>query len=92
MHFPLARFSIYGNSMEPFFKNGDRILVFRWSTVRAGDRVVFSKNGMTMVKCAVKKEGERWIMRGENFSKSTDSEDFGAVDQSEIIGKVLVKY
>jgi signal peptidase I len=90
--FPFARFQIEGKSMAPIFQPGDRVLVWRWGTVRQGDTVVFSKNGMTMVKRAVQKVGDRWIMRGDNFSESTDSLDFGEVEESAIEGKVISSY
>lgn len=90
--FPFARFQIEGKSMAPTFQPGDRVLVWRWGTVRQGDTVVFSKNGMTMVKRAVQKNGDRWIMRGDNFSESTDSLDFGEVTESEVVGKVISSY
>lgn len=77
--------------MFPAFQPGDRILVWRWGAVRQGDTVVFSKNGMTMVKRAVQKNGNRWIMRGDNFSESTDSLDFGEIHENEIIGKVVMR-
>lgn len=78
--------------MVPTFQSGNRILVWRWGAVRQGDTVVFSKNGMTMVKRAVQKNGDRWIMRGDNFSESTDSLDFGEVAESEVVGKVIGSY
>lgn len=78
--------------MVPTFQPGDRVLVWRWGTVRQGDTVVFSKNGMTMAKRAVQKNGDRWIMRGDNFSESTDSLDFGDVREDEMIGKVITAY
>lgn len=90
--FPFSRFQIEGTSMLPLYQPGDRVLVFRCGTVKEGNTVVFYKNGMIMVKRAVKKQGERWLMRGENFSQSTDSEDFGTVEENSFIGKVLMKY
>jgi signal peptidase I len=89
---PFARFQISGHSMTPTFQPGNRVLIWRWGTVRQGDTVVFSKNGITMVKRAVQKNGDRWIMRGDNFSESTDSLDFGEVREDEMIGKVVTAY
>ncbi|MBI2639156.1 S26 family signal peptidase [Candidatus Peregrinibacteria bacterium] len=90
--FPFARYEIEGESMIPAYQPGDRVLVFRWGTVKSGDTVIFCKNGMTMVKRAVAKEGDRWIMKGDNWKRSCDSEDFGGVADEEIIGKVVATY
>lgn len=90
--FPFARFQIEGESMLPSFQPGSRVLVWRYGTVRKGDVVVFSKGGFTMVKRAVERNGDRWFVRGDNVSASTDSLDFGGVANNEIIGKVVVKY
>ena len=78
--------------MSPVFNSGDRVLIYCWGVIREGDNVVFSKNGMTMIKRAVKKEGKKLILRGANISNSTDSEDFGAVCSRDIKGKVIAKY
>lgn len=89
---PFSRYQIQGSSMLPAFQTGDRILVLRWGSIRAGDTIVFSKNGMTMVKRAVSKNGDRWHVHGDNFSESTDSLDFGDIAKQEIVGKVVAKY
>ena len=89
---PFARYEIEGESMIPTYQPGDRVLVFRWGTVKPGDTVIFCKNGLTMVKRAAKKEGDRWIMKGDYWNRSSDSEDFGSVADSEIIGKVIAAY
>lgn len=90
--FPFARFEIAGPSMLPTFQPGDRVLVWRWGTVRQGDTVIFSKNGMTMVKRAVSKNGDRWVMKGDNRKESSDSEDFGEIKEEDVVGKVVLKY
>lgn len=92
MFSPFARFQIEGSSMAPTFQPGERVLVWRWGTVRHGDTVVFSKNGMTLVKRAVEKNGDRWMMKGDNWRESSDSEDFGEIRGEEIEGKVVMKY
>ena len=78
--------------MIPNFQSGDRVLVWRWGSVRPGDVVVFCKNGIKMVKRAVSRKGDRWVMRGDNVNASTDSLDFGEVESDKIIGKVVATY
>lgn len=78
--------------MLPAFQSGNRVLVFRWGMIQKGDTVVFSKNGLKMIKRAAERIGDRWIMRGDNFSQSTDSLDFGEVREDDIVGKVIGVY
>lgn len=92
MTLPFARFEIAGTSMLPSFQPGSRVLVFRWGMIKKGDTVVFSKNGLKMIKRAAEKVGDRWIMRGDNFTESTDSLDFGEVREEDIAGKVVGVY
>lgn len=89
---PISRFHIEGPSMLPTFQHGDRVLVWRYGAIRPGDIVVFCKNGMKMVKRAVTKAGDRWVMRGDNENVSTDSRDFGAVEEKSIVGRVVMSY
>lgn len=92
MKWPLLRYRIEGDSMHPTFQSGDRVFVWRWGNIRAGDVVVFSRGGMTMVKRAAKKNGDRWTMRGDNLSASSDSLDFGDVSEKDVIGKIVATY
>lgn len=78
--------------MNPTFQPGDKILVSSFSRIEPADVIVFSHHGMTMVKRVIKKEGNAFIVRGDNFSESTDSLDFGAIAAHQIIGKVFFRY
>lgn len=92
MKLPFERFEVAGSSMIPRFKEGDKILVYTWGKIRSGDTVVFLQGGLRQIKRATQKTKTGWIVRGDNFSESTDSDDYGAVPHSQIIGKVLCKY
>lgn len=89
---PFVRFQIEGNSMIPIFKPGDRVLVWRWGRIRERDFIVFQKNGMKMMKQAVRKEKNAWEVRSKNSLEGSGSADFGAISASQIIGKVIWKY
>lgn len=78
--------------MLPTYKSGDRVLVLRWGSVKAGDTVVFRKNGMKLVKRIAVKASDRFTMIGDNIKHSTDSLDFGDVSKDEIIGRVVATY
>lgn len=92
MRWPFGRFIITGESMSPHFKAGDHIFVWRWGRIREGDVIVLFKYGLMIMKRAIKKEGDRWFVRGDNFSESTDSNNFGLITEKEIFGKVITKY
>ena len=89
---PFQRFSVEGTSMVPAFQPGGSVLVFRWGAVKPGDVVVFCKGGVTMIKRAAARVGDRWMMRGDNVAASTDSLDFGVVMEKEIVGRVVAAY
>ena len=89
---PFKRFRIVGESMSPAYKDGDIVLIYRWGKIRAGDVVVFRKEGMTMIKRAISKTNDGWNVRGDNISNSTDSLEFGTVPFGRIEGSVIARY
>ena len=92
LKWPVLRFEVSGDSMSPQFESGDRVVVFCWVKIQPGNVIVFAKNGLRMIKRAIQKNAERWTVRGDNYSASTDSLDFGYVSEEEIIGRVVRKY
>lgn len=90
---PIQRFTIYGNSMLPTLKPGQDILCFNWaylfSKPKKGDIVVVKVNGRDIIKRIQKYDDRRIFVTGDNQKKSTDSRNFGPIDKSEIIGKVI---
>ena len=92
MKFPFARFAITGASMEPSYVEGDHVLVFRWGKINSGDAIVFYKDGLKMLKRAIKSERGGWLVEGDNKPKSASSEDFGIVKNGNIIGCAVYKY
>lgn len=91
--FPFSRSTIQGSSMSPVLKQGQDVLVFTWaylfSKPKVGDIVVLRKGGRDMVKRIQKTHGRRYFVTGDNEKESTDSRNFGEIDKSEIIGKVV---
>lgn len=83
--------------MLPTLKPGQDVLCFNWAYIfskpKKGDIVIVQS-----VKCKVKSEivkriqkvkGSKVYLIGDNKKESTDSRDFGPIDKSEIIGKVV---
>lgn len=83
--------------MLPTLKPGQDVLVFNWAYVfsqpKVRDIVVIKHNGREMVKRIQKIDHRQIFVQGDNHKESTDSRNFGAIDGSEIIGKVIfVRY
>lgn len=88
--FPLQRFTVYGNSMLPTVKSGQDVLIWCWFyQPKAGDMVVIKKNDKEMIKRIQNVHDREVFVQGDNKEESTDSRSFGAIDRSEIIGKVM---
>ena len=74
---------VRGNSMQPLFNDGDRILLTYCRSFNLGDVVVFEYDGSILVHRILKIDGSYIYCKGDNcfrLEKTTTSE---------IIGKVL---
>src|SRR3989338_7822790 len=96
--FFLRRFAVQGRSMEPFYRDGDYVVVLtKNAALSVGDTVVINKSGRNMLKripavpgkgaASLMKDGEYFVL-GENPS-GTDRRHFGPVKREEIAGKVV---
>ena len=94
--FPLARFRVEDQSMEPGFRPGDYVLVNRWAyrhrEPSPGDIVVL-RNPEAPAQFLVKRVASRnpagdYVVVGDNANHSRDSRHFGPVPRGLIIGKV----
>lgn len=94
---PIGYFQIKGHSMEPFFKDGARVLINRWayllSKPQIGDIVVFkrSQSNKFIIKRIGKVFSNGYFVEGNNQYDSQDSRIFGQIPKAQIIGKVLVR-
>ena len=91
MKLPFSRFVVEGKSMEPSFKEGERVLTFNFSSPKKGDVVVVKKK-INLIKRVQTIENNSYFVVGDNQNRSTDSREFGPVPKEEIVGKVLFKY
>lgn len=91
----LRIFKISGDSLYPFYKNGERVVcrkIFKSSTIRIDDTVVFEKESYGMMIKKVKYiEKNNYFVQGTN-PHSIDSRDFGTLTQKELKYKVLLKF
>ena len=102
LHFNVAKLfkavELRGDSMSPNFIDGDWLL-FRLlpANVRVGKVVLVQRQSdlgtdFLQVKRVTKvNEVGIWV-EGDNKSASTDSRSWGALDSTEVIGKLLFRY
>lgn len=90
----LGTVAVAGDSMEPTFAEGDWLLV-RWTgPFKTGQVVVVeqeSRPGVFLIKRLINFEGGKYWVEGDNQSKSTDSRQWGALDASEVRGRILMR-
>jgi len=76
--------------MAPLLIQGHIVLVTRfYSRPKIGDVVVVRHDGREKIKRITKLDGKRIFISGENRLQSTDSRDFGWLEASDIIAKLL---
>ena len=93
----LWRVAVAGTSMVPALGAGDWLLVRTTAAddVRPGDVVVVEqpdRPGFLLVKRAVRRTPDGWWVEGDNAAASDDSRLFGAVPDSHLRAKVLLRY
>jgi phage repressor protein C with HTH and peptisase S24 domain len=91
----LKLLKISGDSLYPFYKNGQRVLcrkVFLSTPIYIDDAVVFEKESYgLMIKKVKKIKNKSYFVEGTN-PYSIDSRDFGYLDAKELKYKVLFKF
>ena len=102
MRWPLGRIAVAERSMEPAFRDGDWLVVWRGlcparpPRVRPGQVVIAQhpdRDGFLLVKRAVRPEGGGWWLESDNHGVSAvDSRRFGPVRPDLIEGRVLLRY
>lgn len=91
----LQLFKISGDSLYPFYKNGERVVcrkVFRGTDINIDDTVVFEKDnyGMMIKKVTSIEENTYFVEGTDPFS--IDSRNFGSLEKKAIKYKVLFKF
>lgn len=80
--------------MLPALRPGQDVLVFIWAYLffkpKVGDMVIIKRNDREIIKRIQKCDDRQYFVQGDNAEESTDSRDFGPIDQSAIIGKVVL--
>ncbi len=94
MKFPFSRFVISGESMFPTLKPGQSVVTFNWSYFfskpRVGELVVLMHDKSPIIKRIKQLKADKIFVIGDNPTKSTDSRNFGKIDVSDLIGRVVI--
>lgn len=82
--------------MRPAVQQGDRLVVYQWSTPRVGDIVVLRESDRLLtfaVKRVARLEANGdVVVHGDNPNVSRDSRDYGPVARRLIVGRVIFRY
>ncbi|KKQ15690.1 hypothetical protein A3E66_05425 [Candidatus Daviesbacteria bacterium RIFCSPHIGHO2_12_FULL_37_16] len=62
-------------------------LPYLFSPPKVNDLIIFKSDKKFIIKRIIKVESEKYKVEGDN---TLDSKDFGEVDRSKILGKVLI--
>lgn len=80
---------VVGKSMWPVLDPDRVVLVMRKRHYNPEDVAIILHNGKEKIKRIRTVEGNKYDVRGDNPSQSTDSRHFGLVRHEDIIGKVI---
>lgn len=83
-----GRFKITGHSMEPYLKQGDQVVAWKFSKIKKGDVVVIKCKSKNVIKRVTKISRDTVFVAGDN---KNDSMSLGPVQKRDIIGKVILK-
>jgi nickel-type superoxide dismutase maturation protease len=81
--------------MAPTYLSGDWLVV-HWSRNHMVGQVVVvereERPGVFLIKRIVRMQGQKYWVEGDNKHSSTDSRQWGAIEGSEILGRVLFRF
>lgn len=75
--------------MLPALKAGQLVIGRQTRELKPGDVVIVSHNGLEKIKRIERQQGDLIYLLGDNSSTSTDSRQFGWVQASSIVAKVI---
>ena len=85
----IRRYVIKGHSMEPAFRNGEKVLMHSFLyRVKKGDVVVFRNGDADYLKRVIRTLGEKLVVKGDNEGHTKTY----TIGRSQVRGKFLMKY
>jgi nickel-type superoxide dismutase maturation protease len=86
---PLLVRRVVGESMLPNLKPGQIVVGWKSNQFKVGDIVIIRHDNLEKIKRVGKIEGRKIYVFGDNVAASTDSRQFGYIDQTQIIGRII---
>lgn len=85
---------VRGRSMEPTYRDGDRLLLLHGARPRLGRAAVvrLPGSGVVAVKRVVRREPEGWWVERDNPHEGVDSWTVGAVPDDDVLAVVLTRW
>jgi nickel-type superoxide dismutase maturation protease len=91
--FPLQRYKVFGDSMIPTLKEGNEVICYRWAysknPPKVGDLVVAKVKDLEIIKRVMLVRDDEVYLKGDNEHQSTDSRNFGWINNRQIVGKAV---
>jgi signal peptidase I len=75
--------------MLPSLRPGQIVVGWRVGRPKVGDIVVIKHDRLEKIKRVSKIKGHKVYVLGDNAAVSTDSRQFGYIDQTQIIGRLI---
>lgn len=86
---------VSGHSMQPTFSQNDQLLVsgisYWFLKPKIGDIIVFNMSKKFHIKRIIDVKNNTFFVAGDNPKDSLDSRQFGWIERSAILGKVIKK-
>lgn len=80
---------VTGRGMSPVLKQHQLVIAVRKRKYHEEDVVIIWHNGIEKIKRIWHVQGDKYDVRGDNPSRSTDSRQFGLIGRETIAAKVI---
>jgi nickel-type superoxide dismutase maturation protease len=91
--FPLARYKVFGDSMLPTLKEGYEVICYLWAyhktPPKVGDLVIAKIKHLEIIKRVMLVRDDEVYLKGDNEQQSTDSRNFGWINNRQVKGKAV---
>ncbi len=80
---------VEGQSMSPILPPGRIIIGWGRGRPKVGQLIVFRHDGLEKIKRVSRIDNNEYFVEGDNTASSTDSRQFGCINFSHVMGRVI---